>query len=243
MTEYRFRIDVFAPATLPMKRLAEYMAEVAKLLGEPEHVHFVGLEGGSTVLVSRIDREAETTIAKRLLAVKSGEGDPDALKAERKLDAMLARDDATGQLLDASGAEIIPFPGRMRPKLYGPFREDGMLEGVLIRVGGKDESVPVWLRDGTAIHKCTAKEDLARRVSVHYSSGNVLRVWGSGRWMREEDGTWSMERFDIREFEVLDEAPLPEVIRRLHAVQGAEWGDDPIRELQRLRNGDGKAIS
>jgi len=228
-----------------MKRLAEYMAEFARLLGEPERVHFVKVDDGSAVLVSRIDPEAEPRVARRILEVRSGVGDPEGLKAEKKIDAMLAVDDAVGQLLDQDGAEIIPFPGRTRPKplRYGPFREDGVLEGTLIRVGGKDESVPVWLRDEAVIHKCMAKEELARRISVHYPAGDFLRVWGTGRWMREEDGSWSMERFDIREFEPLDGTSLPEVIRRLHAVQGAEWGDDPVGDLRRLRGGDGRTLN
>ena len=245
MTEYRFHIDAFTPATLPMRRLAEYMAEVAKLLGEPERVHFVKIEGGSAILVSQIESEAEIKVARRLLEVKNGEGDIEALRAERRIDGMLATDNAVGQLLDENGAEIIPFPGRTRPRplRYGPFREDGVLEGVLIRVGGKDESVPVWLRDEGTIHKCTAKEDIARRISVHYPTGDFLRVWGSGRWMREEDGAWSMERFDIREFEPLDEASLPAVIKKLRTVQGAEWGDDPVGDLHRLRKGGGKTLN
>jgi hypothetical protein len=245
MTEYRLRIDVFTPATLPMKRLAEYMAEFARLLGEPELVHFVRVDEGSAVLVSRIDAQAETKVAKRLLEVRGGVGDPEGIKAEKRIDAMLATDEAIGQLLDQNGAEIIPFPGRSRPKplRYGPFREDGVLEGILIRIGGKDDSVPVWLRDAMVIHKCMAKEELARRISVHYPTGDFLRVWGTGRWMREEDGSWSMERFDIREFEPLDVASLPDVIRRLHAVQGARWGEDPISDLQELRGSDRKALN
>jgi hypothetical protein len=244
MTEYRLRIDAFTPATLPMKRLAEYMAEFARLLGEPERVHFVRVDESSAVLVSRVDTQASTKVAKRLLEVRSGVGDLEGIKAEKKIDAMLATDEAVGQLLDESGAEVIPFPGRNRPKplRYGPFREDGVLEGILIRIGGKDDSVPVWLRDGRMIHKCMAKEELARRISLHYASRDFLRVWGTGRWMREEDGSWSMEQFDIREFEPLDAASLPDVIRRLHAVQGAGWGEDPVGDLQELRSGDRKAL-
>jgi hypothetical protein len=36
--QYRFKIDVFDVDNIPMARLAEYMAELAKLLGEPERV-------------------------------------------------------------------------------------------------------------------------------------------------------------------------------------------------------------
>jgi hypothetical protein len=59
--------------------------------------------------------------------------------------------------------------------------------------------------------------------------------------MREEDGAWSMEQFDIREFEPLEETSLHDVIKKLHEVRGAEWGDDPIGDLRRLRSGGGKA--
>lgn len=61
--------------------------------------------------------------------------------------------------------------------------------------------------------------------------------------MREEDGSWSMEQFDIREFEPLDESSLHDVIKKLHAVPGAEWGDDPIGDLHGLRSGGGKALN
>ena len=33
--EYRFSIDAYTPATMPMARLAEYMAQLALILGEP----------------------------------------------------------------------------------------------------------------------------------------------------------------------------------------------------------------
>ena len=39
-TEYRFKIDAYTPQTMPLVRLAEYMAELAQLLGEPTAVHF-----------------------------------------------------------------------------------------------------------------------------------------------------------------------------------------------------------
>ncbi len=32
--QYRFKIDVFSVESLPMSRLAEYMTQLAKLLGE-----------------------------------------------------------------------------------------------------------------------------------------------------------------------------------------------------------------
>ena len=135
------------------------------------------------------------------------------------------------------------FPGRERkpPLTFGPFNQDGALDGVLVRVGGRDDAVavPVHLRDGDVIHMCNATRDMARRLAVHLY-GPTLRVQGNGRWERGADGVWSMKRFDITDFRELDEAPLSEIVRRLRSVEGSGWKDidDPPAELRRLRGVD-----
>lgn len=239
--ERRFKIDAYTPETLPMERLAEYMLQFAKLLGEVERVHFVDVKPGSAVLRARVEEAALPKVEHRLLEASRGQGDAVALKALQSLDDMLAEDNAAGQLLDESGAEIIAFPGRNRPKPleYGPFREDGVLEGVVIKVGGKGPSVPIWLQDGDTVYKnCSARRPLARKLAKHYDAG-LIRVSGSGSWMRLATGAWLMRAFEIKSFEVLDDAPLSDVIKRLHDVEGADWGEDPLADLARLRTGEG----
>jgi hypothetical protein len=240
MPRYRLEIDTFTPETLPMARLSLYMAELAKLLGEPERVHFVELAKGSAVLVANVEEPAVPKVFSRLLDVKKGIGDPVALKAEKCLDDLLAEDGAIGQLLDQQGAKVIEFPGRLRPKplRFGPFREDGVLEGFVIRIGGKDESVPVWLRDGAIIHKCTASVEIARQIALYLLTERLIRLRGSGKWLREQDGSWELDRFDVRDFDVLDDTPLPVIIKKLQNVEGASWGDDPIADLHKLRRGE-----
>ena len=76
--EYRFKIDAFTPETLPMARLAEYMAELATLLGTQERVHFVRLEGGSTTLVQEIEYEAIPKVRERLNGIKTRSAPEDA---------------------------------------------------------------------------------------------------------------------------------------------------------------------
>lgn len=235
----RFKIDVFTPDTLPMARLAEYMAQFAKLLGEPDRVHFVEVEHGSAVLRARIEEVAVPKVTRRLSDAAQGQGDAVALKALKDLDDMLANDNAVGQLLDDAGAEVIAFPGRNRPKPleYGPFREDSVLEGVVIKIGGKGESVPIWLQDNERIHRCGARRPLARRLARHYDGG-LLRVSGTGNWMRLDTGAWQMRSFEIKDFEILDDAPLADVIKRLQGVEGADWGEDPLADLEQLRGSD-----
>lgn len=240
---YRFRIaDGFTPETLPMERLAEYVAGLARLLGEKDNVHFQGIESGSAVLVATVDLAARPKVRDRLCAVREGRGPSDAQKAFGELDDMLRKDNATGSLCNEAGDVVVPFPGRERPEplAYGPFRQDGTVDGQLIRVGGKDETVPVHLRDGAIIHtglNCTP--ETARRIAPHLY-GPTLRVHGTGTWFRTGAGEWELRNFRISEFEVLDEAPLVTVVANLHKVKGSDWNElpDPVRALLAERNGD-----
>lgn len=241
--EYRFEIaGGFTPQTLPMERLAEYMAAFAKLLGESENVHFQSVEPGSAVLVAAIDKPARPKVRDRLAALRDGRGAGDAQKAFAELDEMLRKDNATGTVSDEAGDLLIPFPGRNRPEplVYGPFRQDGKIDGQLIRVGGKDETVPVHLRDGEIIHTgliCTP--EIARRIAPHLF-GPVLRAHGTGTWFRTGTGEWELRRFRISDFEVLDEAPLLTVVSDLRKVEGSDWSElpDPVGALLAERDGD-----
>ncbi len=236
---YHFIIDALTPDRVPMARLAEYIADLARLLGHQEHVHFGRVESGSLALVPQVEQSYYPLVQERLRAANSAEGIPkDVVDAVESLNHRLAQDDATGSLRDDSGAEIIKFPGRdmPAPQTFGPFKQLCAFDGVLIRVGGKDETVPVHLQAGDAIHICNSTRDMARRLAPHLYQG-TLRVWGEGRWEREANGRWKLIRFDISKFEQLDDAPIDEVVRRLREVEGSGWQrfDDPLAEIQRLR--------
>ena len=236
--EYRFVIDAYSPDTLPMARLAEYMGELARLLGRLDQVHFARLEAGSTVLVQSVEPEAAPDVKERLKALRQDNPPEDAAKAFTALNGYLADDNATGILQEGGGAEVIRFPGRKAPapSTFGAFNQTGTLDGVLIRIGGRDDTVPAHLRDGDTIHLCNATREMARLLAVHLY-GPPLRVNGNGRWERDADGRWVMKRFNITSFDVLDDAPLGEVAQRLRDVEGSGWKEiaDPTAELRHLR--------
>src|SRR5665213_2278111 len=96
--EYRFKIDTFTPATLPMKRLAEYMLEIAQLLGEPEHVHFVEVAEGSAQLVQLIDYVAIPKVRDRLRTSITAAAPEELVRRRNQIDKMLAADNAVGVL-------------------------------------------------------------------------------------------------------------------------------------------------
>ncbi|TWB75525.1 hypothetical protein FBZ87_104633 [Nitrospirillum amazonense] len=243
MDELRFKIDAFQPDTIPMARLAEYMAELAALLGNKDSVHFVRLDAGSVEMVHRVDPVDRPKVEARLGALRAGDGATDAVRAFRCLDDMLANDNAVGTLADA-GAVLIDFPGRTRPKPvdYGAFNEQGSLDGVLVKIGGLADIVPVHLQEvGEAgqVHICQARRDLVREMAPHIFGG-PLRVQGTGRWRREPNGAWKMAHFTIAAFEVLDDAPLVDVVKRLRDVPGSGWRavEHPLTTLADLRGKD-----
>lgn len=236
---YRLRIDVFTVDSLPMARLAEYMTALAALLGSRERVHFSHLEQGSAILVSRVEPVALHKVEDRISAVRRGDAPKDAIEAFKAIDIMLAKDGAVAVLETPTAGNVIEFPGRTRPKpvKYGPFREHGTLDGRIIRIGGRDETIPVWLRHGEVEYHCNVRgEDVARRLAPYYLNG-VVRVSGNGKWLREENGSWTLQQFDILDFEVLDDSPLTEVVGRLRAVEGGRWheSEDALADILGLR--------
>lgn len=239
--EFRFKIDAYTPATIPMARLAEYMTHVAMLFGEPAMVHFVRIEGGSLVLVQRVDREAVPKVENRLNQVRRGDAPPEALTAYRTINNKLREDNGSAVIFRDPKTEIMRFPGReeVEQVTFGSFNQEGSLDGVVIRVGGRQELVPVHLESGDIIYSsCEANRSLAKLLAQHIFSSEI-RVYGTGRWYRNEDGRWVLDRFRISSFDVLRDAPLSSVVAGLRQVKGSEWEtlSDPWSELEKIRRG------
>ena len=224
--EFVLKIRAFTPETIPMKRLAEYMGELAILMGEQDAVHFVRLDEGSTHIVHRVEYEAVPKVEHRLRLVMDGNAPEDLMKAVSAIDKKLREDNADGELADAiTGRNIIPFPGikRLLAPVFGPLSQAGTLDGVVVRVGGRGESVPVMLqtREGYETH-CFATRALAKELGKLLFADEI-RCTGLGRWNRDQQGNWQLERFTITGFEALDGRSLPETLSELRAVEGAEW--------------------
>lgn len=239
--EYRFIIDVFKPNTIPMARLAEYMADLARLLGSEAHVHFDRLEESSLALVQTIEPAAYPAVQSRIRSLDAGTPDEALRKDYEALDLKLQKDKARAKLLPPNSALIIEFPGRDRPQpvTYGPFAEEGTLQGQLISIRGKDATKHLIIQDGPVSYSnLETSEEMARELRHH--TFDYVRVNGTGRWLRLEDGTWKLQAFNVRSFEILSDEPLADVIAKLRKVSGNRWADsvNPISELLNLRGDD-----
>ena len=242
-TTYTLHIDAYTPETIPMARLARYMQNCAALLGHESAVHFDRLMEGSTRLVTRVDFVDVPKVRARLDQVARGEGDGESLKAREEIDRLLTEDDATGFVEDEEGkATVLAFPGitRPRPRPYGPFDQEGSLDGLVVSVGGADTTKHVQLQNGDV--KYTGLEtdrETARRLGKHLFE--PVRVYGMGRWLREDDGTWTLKRFKVHDFTVLNGEDLRDAFQGLRAIEGSDWKgmEDPIAALKALRDGGG----
>jgi hypothetical protein len=236
--QYKFTIDVLSIKTMPMARLADYMKAYADLLGDEKHVHFSNLINGSIVLVSNVEEQASHKVAQRTADLRDGRGTKDAIKAFECITAMLANDNTTARLNSPSGAEVLSFPKQTKPIhiKYGPFWERGSFDGIIIRLGGRDDTIPVLLQDGEVTIKCQTSREISKRLAAHYLS-SPIRVHGNGKWIRNENGCWELLEFRIEEFEVLDDSSLTQIVSQLRTIEGGIWHEssDAISDILSLR--------
>jgi hypothetical protein len=249
--EFRFKIDgtvgeeQWTPLTMPMARLAEYLADLAAIMGHDESVHFITTDTGSNVSVVYVDEEEESRVTNQIQNSARGAGPRQANAAYKRLDTRLREDNAFGSITNVTkNAQIIEFPGRKaaQSETYGPIREHASIVGVLKRVGGFDDSIPVHLQraDGVIFY-CEAAPGLARDLFESRLYEKTIRVHGFATYYRE-NGLWRMDRFRILSFdpEPLAEENLSQTIEKLRAIPGSEWNEisDPLEELRRLRHGE-----
>jgi len=231
--------------TMPMSRLAEYMATLAALFGQESKVHFIGLETDSTALIQEVEPDAQDWTRKRLRAVREDKGAEDAMRAYRKLNRELASDQASAALYNGSDCaaeseSVLDFPGAPEESEHelSPISDEGSLQGIVIRVGGPRDSVPVHLKDGDEVLICRASRATAKHLARHLFGGTV-RVRGTGQWSRDSHGRWNMEEFQIETFVALDDAPLGHVLADLREVaRSAPFPENALEILQELRHGD-----
>jgi hypothetical protein len=235
---YELYIDFFTPETIPMARLAEYMASFADLLGHREHVHFGELKPGSLSVAARVDEIAQRKVDKRVDEVRYGGGPLPAQKALRDIDDKLAEDNALGRIVRGK-AKLIEFPGRTRhvEEKLGPVEQPGTLDGEVIQIGGRDETINIHLKSGGQyLPPCVTSKAIARRLAPHLF-GAPIRVRGMGTWARMESGTWVLKKFEIVDFETLDETPLSKLFDGLRARLAPPEGGrmNPVDLMRQLR--------
>lgn len=232
--EYKFKIEAYTPDTLPMAKCASYLTELAIILGETPYVHFIKVAPGSAQLVHKIDKEAVPKVRNRLMAIAKGEGAVGEMSAYRKINKMLLEDNATAVLVKGK-AKILRFPGREEEKLkFTSIQQQGEIDGEVIRVGGRQEMVPILLYvEGREIAGCHANRTIAKELAKNLFE--PVRLFGEGRWDRSVDGEWNLVGFIVDRFDVLQESTLSKTVLTLRGFEG-EWSKDSLLEILEFRH-------
>lgn len=238
-TEYILRIDVLTPESASLVRTAAYLDLLGKLLGQAEHVHPGSISAGSLKLHAWADQQAVPKIEERVANANDRAGDVYAI--HQRLDKMLAADNAIGELYRKNPlgepAKILEFPGRNRIKAREfKLKQQGTIEGFLIKLGGKDASIHAELDCGEGRYqKCQMKISVAKELAP-YMFSQPVRLNGQGTWKRDEDGRWTIEDFEATSFDVLQDEDLPAALKNLREAP-VDWGnpDDLTDELRKLR--------
>ncbi|WP_028469926.1 hypothetical protein [Neptunomonas japonica] len=230
--EFEFSIDALTPDTLSMRRLAEYLKALSSLMGVDSSV-FRYVEEGSAILKQDVLESSDVVqVIQRIDGLRQNSAPAEAEKAFQDLNRLLKHDNAVGRFRLASGhlaanADLY-FPGR---EIEGPepiyaVAEEGQLDGTLILIGGKDDSVPVHIQHklgSDGVYKCTCNRALAREMAKHLFSD--IRVAGVGDWVRDEKGEWKCKKFKICDYWLLQQGTLAEGLDELGKLIGSDIGE------------------
>lgn len=234
--EIVLEIDAYTPATLPMARLAEYLAKFAALLGDEANVHFSKLVKGSARCMAYADEQAVPKVRERVESVVSGTAPRPTLKAHKEIDDLLAADNAIGGVYIGE-QKLIEFPGRRRAQKekIGPVRRDTSLDGEIFMIGGRDDTINVHLRNGDKTFRCEVSIELAKRLAPYFLNGPV-RLFGHGEWYRI-DSYWEMANFTAIDFTPLERTTLKASIEGLRHVFSGVQPEGLLADLDQLRRG------
>src|SRR2546423_1158719 len=110
-----FVLDAFTPDTLPMARLAEYLTDLASLLGEKERVHFKSVEEGSAGLAYDVENVAAPKVRERVRGARIASAVSEERRAFESIDHRLRKDNSAASLKEKdTGTTILYFPGPTR---------------------------------------------------------------------------------------------------------------------------------
>lgn len=236
-----FVIDGYTPDTLPIGRLAEYIRNFANLVGPNSEVRFQRVGRGSAALINRAPQQFVPEVRARITAARVGTGPKEAVSGFVGIKNMLVQDKTSGRIKEER-RKIIEFPKPVFPQ-YGPVIEAGTLEGIVIRIGGKDQTIHIHLKDGEQVYTCyttVAKAKELRPYLLEYEK--PVRVSGKGKWNRTPSGAWELLDFRISDYEPLSNEQLEQVLERMRKIPGSGWDkiEDPLAELDRISNGSDK---
>ncbi len=229
--EYSFRIVGPKPDTISMLRLAAYMAELARLMGCQESVHFERIEDKSVAIVAVAPQSEIPLISPRIRAAASG----DTTSAWRRINEYLAEDGWMAEMTLPRSAELVVFPGKSKAaSVIRAMSQPTSVQGRLVRLEGVGDVVSVGLDiDGDLTARIYMDARNAQQLATFFH--RHVRLGGEGRWKRDANGKWSLEKLVASSFEVLEDDDLKNVLLRLADTIPSGAGNGILKAVEELR--------
>jgi hypothetical protein len=223
--EYRFEIADLSPMTLSMRRLNDYLPSLVDLFGYEEHIHLIRVDEGSAVPCIVAENHMVKSVQQRLQKVKTGTGSRKTYQAVECLNDLLAEDRTSAVLRSPYHGLVIEFPGvkRATEAVVGPMKEYCDIQGELYQIGGRDDTISLYIRDGRNIFICTASREQGREISAQLF--RRVRISGTGNWIRNETGKWKLLNLTFGSFLPLSEEPLSKSIQELRTLAESIEGE------------------
>lgn len=237
--QYELHVLGTSKKTLSLDDFADLAKKLADLLGEHDRVHFGALRDGSARLLARVDESARQDVGVQIAKVRLGAA-PTKIS---KLNDYLGSKGWRGELKNADGWVIIAFPGtpQKKPEQVQTVRQQDSLIGQVIKIGGRDDTVPMTLKtpDGAFVDVSVKGRDQAKKLAQHLFGADI-KVNGNATWTRDEEGQWSCSDMEVLSFEETDSTPLVELFEALRRVPNNRWHqlEDPIAEWEKKHRGD-----
>lgn len=239
---YDLRVRGTVPRDLSLESLGELAKHLASLLGAEQHVRFAGLVQGSARIRAAVLEDGISTVQANVVGLRLlGLEHPKVIR----LNDYLRQRGWYAELRNRDGAVLLNMPGALAANEpeheVRIVRQVASVVGSVIKIGGRDESVPMQLRldSGEYLDVTVKGRDRARELAPHLF-GDELRFTGLATWRRDQEGAWRCETMLVESFETLDGRPLEALFAELGDVPGNGWKgfDDPIDEMARLRGGE-----
>jgi hypothetical protein len=226
--EFRFEIKSGNPLTLSMKRLSAYPPHLVKVFGNEDDIHLLRIDEGSAVPCIFAKDRVVPNVQRRLVSIKAGNAGKEAMRAVDAINDLLSEDQTSATLRSPHFGIVIPFPGANRQvdAIVGPISQESEIQGELVQIGGRDETISMYIRNDTEEQICTA----SREQGIAFASYlfRQVRVYGDGRWSRDNFGRWRLNSLRVRDIKPLSGQSLVAIVDGIRDLHNGEWSIPPL---------------
>ena len=214
---FSLHIKSFTPETIPFKRLLEYLAQLEKLF-DGEDVHFIKVAKGSA---------APEFIVKTDIAYKIEEKINSLNNADNPMFSKFARllqEDNTSAYFTKNKKRIFEIKVANDNLQKYDIKEEYELYGYVIKVGGRDDTVPLSLRDlydDSIIYNCNTNRNLAKDIAK-YLFETPIKLSGVANWIKIGNSSWELKSFNIKNFDTIELTTIESDLTKLFEVN-KEW--------------------